>query len=284
MSPCNNLTMLYIVATPIGNLEDISYRAINILNSVDYILAEDTRHTKKLLQNYNINTVAIAFHEHNERLKVAQIINDLKKNISYALVSDSGTPLISDPGYILVSEAKKQNITIIPIPGASALITALSASGIECNNFTFIGFLPSKIKQRQDLLKQLVNKTETTICYESPKRIIKTLIDIQDIFGEDKIICLAKELTKKFENIQTKKIKAIILWLQQDDKLQQGEFVVIISGCKKQQNSELYKQLDNILPILLTELNITKSAKIAAKITGLNKRLCYCYILENFKI
>ncbi len=276
--------MLYIVATPIGNLEDISYRAISVLNSVDYILAEDTRHTKKLLQNYNINATVIAFHEHNEGKKLAQIINNLKKNISYALVSDAGTPLISDPGYILVSEAKRQNITVIPIPGASALITALSASGIACDNFTFIGFLPSKTKQRQNLLQQLVSKTETIIFYESPKRIINTLIDMQNIFGENKIICVAKELTKIFENIQTKQLKDIILWLNGDDNLQQGEFVIIISGYKKQQYSELYQQLDKILPILLTELNATKSAKIVAKITGLNKKLCYNYILKHFKI
>lgn len=276
--------MLYVVATPIGNLADISYRAIDVLASVDYILAEDTRHTKKLLQNYQITTKMMAFHEHNENAKTDGIIQNLQKGITYALVSDAGTPLINDPGYVLILAAKKHNITVSPIPGASALISALSASGIACDNFTFIGFLATKAGQRQKQLQQLVYKSETIIFYESPKRIMATLLAIQNIFGDSRVVCLAKELTKKFENIQTMPIAELVLWLSSDKQLQQGEFVIIITAIKETKNSMIQQKLAKILPILLTQTNNATAAKIAAKLTGATKKLCYDYIENILKV
>ena len=169
---------LFIVATPIGNLNDITFRAVEVLKSVDIILAEDTRHSKKLLLHLDISKSISAFHEHNEREKTEVSIGELQSGKSIALISDAGTPLISDPGYFLVVQAKKMGLKVIPIPGPSALITALSASGLASDSFTFFGFLPSKQTARLKLLKSLVNRTETSIFYESPKRILATLTDI----------------------------------------------------------------------------------------------------------
>ena len=219
---------LFIVATPIGNLNDITFRAVEILKSVDIILAENTRHSKKLLQHLNITKPIRAFHEHNEREKTKAIIDELHSGKSIALISDAGTPLISDPGYFVVAQAKKEGLRVVPIPGASALITALSASGLASDSFTFLGFLPSKQTARIKLLKTLLNQTKTSIFYESPKRIFATLTDMHAIFGDSREVCLAKELTKVFETIQTDSIPNLIKYLSADDNNQKGEFVILI--------------------------------------------------------
>ena len=267
--------ILFIVATPIGNLDDITFRAVEVLKSVDIVFAEDTRHSKKLLQHLNITKPIRAFHEHNEREKTKAIIGEIHSGKSIALISDAGTPLISDPGYFLVAQAKKECLRVVPIPGPSALITALSASGLASDRFTFLGFLPSKKTARVKLLKSLINRTETSIFYESPKRILATLTDMHRIFGDNREVCLAKELTKVFETIQTDSIPNLIKYLTTDQNNQKGEFVILISANDKIDIAEAEAQLDSLLPILCTEMGASKAAKLAAKITGIDKNQCY---------
>ncbi len=266
---------LFIVATPIGNLDDITFRAVEVLKSVDIILAEDTRHSKKLFLHLDISKSISAFHEHNEREKTEAIIGELQSGKSIALISDAGTPLISDPGYFLVIQAKKEGLKVVPIPGPSALITALSASGLPSDSFTFLGFLPSKQTARLKLLKRLVSRTETIIFYESPKRILATLSDMYTTFGDVREVCLAKELTKTFETIHTDSIPNLIKYLTTDQNHQKGEFVILISANDKIDIVEAETQLDSLLPILCAEMGASKAAKIAAKITGIDKKKCY---------
>lgn len=267
--------ILYIVATPIGNLSDITIRAVEILKKVDAVLAEDTRHTKKLFDHYEIESPLVAFHEHNENEKVDYILAQIGSGKSLALVSDAGTPLISDPGYNLVLEAKKNGISVVPIPGPSALIAALSSSGIECNNFTFFGFLPSKQSARLKLLKTKKSLNETIIFYESPKRILAALMDMLEVFGEKRQVCLAKEITKSFETILNDNLVNLIEYLTSDSSHQKGEFVIIISPVNKVDLDEAQVQLEKILPILCAEMGASQAAKLAAKITGIDKKHCY---------
>ena len=266
---------LYIVATPIGNLGDITIRAVDILKSVDLVLAEDTRHSKKLFAHYEIVTSLRAFHEHNEKDKTEGIINEINEGKSIAMISDAGTPLISDPGYHLVTKAKKVNIEVVPIPGPSALITALSSSGLASNSFTFFGFLPSKPVARLKFLQTKIYLDETIIFYESPKRILSTLKDMLEVFGESREVCLAKELTKSFETILTDRIPNLIKYLDADISHQKGEFVILVSSADKIDLIESERHLDKILPILCSEMGASKAAKIAAKITGIDKKHCY---------
>ena len=266
---------LFIVATPIGNLNDITLRAFEVLKNVDFVLAEDTRHSKKLLSHLDISKPIRAFHEHNEREKTKAIISEIYSGKSIALISDAGTPLISDPGYFLVAQAKKEGLKVVPIPGPTALITALSASGLASDSFTFLGFLPSKQTARVKLLIGLVGRTETIIFYESPKRVLATLTDMQTIFGDSREVCLAKELTKAFETIHTGSIPNLIEYLTIDQNHQKGEFVILISATNKIDLAEAEIQLDSLLPILCAEMGTSKAAKIAAKITGIDKKKCY---------
>ena len=266
---------LFIVATPIGNLDDITFRAFEVLKNVDFVLAEDTRHSKKLLSHLDISKPIRAFHEHNEREKTKAIISEIYSGKSIALISDAGTPLISDPGYFLVAQAKKEGLKVVPIPGPTALITALSASGLASDSFTFLGFLPSKQTARVKLLIGLVGRTETIIFYESPKRVLATLTDMQTIFGDSREVCLAKELTKAFETIHTGSIPNLIEYLTIDQNHQKGEFVILISATHKIDLAEAEIQLDSLLPILCAEMGTSKAAKIAAKITGIDKNKCY---------
>ena len=266
---------LYIVATPIGNLDDITFRAFEVLKSVDFVLAEDTRHSKTLLSHLDISKPIRAFHEHNEREKTKAIISEIYSGKSIALISDAGTPLISDPGYFLVAQAKKEGLKVVPIPGPTALITALSASGLASDSFTFLGFLPSKQTARIKLLTGLAGRTETIIFYESPKRVLATLTDMQAIFGDSREVCLAKELTKAFETIHTGSIPNLIEYLTIDQNHQKGEFVILISATNEIDLAEAEIQLDSLLPILCAEMGTSKAAKIAAKITGIDKKKCY---------
>ena len=258
---------LFIVATPIGNLDDITFRAVETLNSVDIVLAEDTRHSKKLLKHLNIEKPIRAFYEHNEREKMKASINKLHSGKSIALISDAGTPLISDPGFSLVAQAKKEGLRVVPIPGASALIAS--------DRFTFFGFLPSKKTVRIKLLKTLLYQTKTSIFYESPKRIFATLTDMHAIFGSSREVCLAKELTKVFETIRTDSIPNLIHYLNADENNQKGEFVILISANDKIDIVDAESRLDSLLPILCAEMGASKAAKLAAKITGVDKKICY---------
>jgi len=271
---------LFIVATPIGNLDDITFRAVETLKSVDLVLAEDTRHSQKILNHFNIKTPVSAFHDYNEREKCNTVIDKLKQGDSIALISDAGTPLISDPGYILVSAAKKNSVNVVPIPGPSALITALSASGIPSDRFSFFGFLPSKQNARIKTLKTFASRPETIIVYESPKRIMATLTDMLFVFGEEREVCLAKELTKTFETILTTNIPNLIDYISADPGHQKGEFVLLISSTAKKGQLEFDQQLDRLLPVLCSEMGSSKAAKLAAKITGIDKKYCYQRAIE----
>jgi len=271
---------LFIVATPIGNLDDITFRAVETLKSVDLVLAEDTRHSQKILNHFNIKTPVSAFHDYNEREKCNTVVDKLKQGDSIALISDAGTPLISDPGYILVSAAKKNSVNVVPIPGPSALITALSASGIPSDRFSFFGFLPSKQNARIKTLKTFASRPETIIVYESPKRIMATLTDMLFVFGEEREVCLAKELTKTFETILTTNISNLIDYISADPGHQKGEFVLLISSTAKKGQLELDQQLDRLLPALCSEMGSSKAAKLAAKITGIDKKYCYQRAIE----
>ncbi len=272
---------LFIVATPIGNLDDITFRAIEILKSVDLILAEDTRHSQKILSHFDIKTPISAFHDYNEREKCTTVIDKLKQGVSIALISDAGTPLISDPGYVLVSAAKKNSVNVVPIPGPSALIAALSASGVPSDSFSFFGFLPSKQNARIKTLKTFISRPETIIIYESPKRILAALTDMLFVFGEAREVCLAKELTKTFETILTTNIPNLISYIASDPNHQKGEFVLLISSSGKKKQLELDQQLDNLLSVLCSEMGASKAAKLAAKITGIDKKYCYQRAIES---
>ena len=265
---------LYIVATPIGNLDDITLRAINTLKQVDLIAAEDTRHSGLLLQHLAIKAKLFALHDHNEQEKSQLLIEKLKSGLSIALISDAGTPLINDPGYHLVKACRENNINVVPIPGACAAIAALSASGLPSDKFIYEGFLPAKTKARQDYLTTLLDEPRTMIFYESTHRLLDTLQDMQTIWGSDKQIVLAKELTKTWETIVNFSIIDLINWLQEDSNRQKGEFVLIVEGNNKTDDAIDTKAI-NTLKLLLKELPLKKAAAITAEIYGLKKNQLY---------
>ena len=223
------MSKLFIVATPIGNLKDISLRALRVLKEVDLILCEDTRETKKLLDKYGIKKELLSYHSHSKLSKVEKIFELLGEGKNLALVSDAGTPGISDPGTVLVSKIKEkfgENVQVIPIPGATALITALSASGLATHEFTFLGFLPHK-KGRETLFKEIAGVKRTMVFYESPHRILKTLESLIK-FCPNKKVCLARELTKIYEEFKTGSPAELLEYLKQNPEKQRGEFVVIV--------------------------------------------------------
>lgn len=263
---------LYIVATPIGNLEDISARAIRILSTVDTILAEDTRHSAHLLQSLNINKPLLSLHDHNEIHKSDSLIEKLKQGESFALISDAGTPLISDPGFVLVKKARLQQITVIPIPGASACITALSAAGIPCDTFTFIGFLPAKRQARTEKLKELSQSAHTNICYESTHRIRDCIETIIEVYGSAYYFVLAKEMTKTFEHFVYDSGEVIKSWLNQEPGHSKGEFVLILPSVPA--ISEPGQDL-HLLRVLLQELPVKQAVRIATQLSSSSKNELY---------
>jgi 16S rRNA (cytidine1402-2'-O)-methyltransferase len=272
----------YIVATPIGNLDDMTYRAVNILKKVDLIAAEDTRYSKILMQHYGIKTKLISAHEFNEAKRVAFFLERLKNGESIALISDAGTPLISDPGVLLVKEMREAGADVVPVPGACALIAALCAAGLPTDKFIFEGFLSAKSAKRLERLKILCEDERTIIFYEAPHRILKLMREIDVVFEETRQIVLAKELTKTFETFFSGTAKEICFWLQEDDRRQKGEFVVLVGGaCKDNKEEILSKETLRVLDILLSELSVKKASELAAKITGDKKNLIYQAALEN---
>jgi len=271
---------LFIVSTPIGNLEDITYRAVDTLKNVDLILAEDTRHSAKLISHFQISKKLIAFHDHNEKSQYMKIIEKLKDGLNIALISDAGTPLINDPGFNLVRSAKQENITVVPIPGASSPIAALSASGLPADSFTFLGFVPTKDSDRINFLEKLKYSSGTSIFFESPSRILKTTKLIKEIYGSKRNVCLAKEISKIHETIITGDIDEIIHYLEESSDHQKGEFVVLVGGLNFKEIDEKLVLLNEIIPHLLKEMSASKAAKLAAKITSLDKDTCYKAIIE----
>ena len=265
---------LYIVATPIGNLDDITLRAIDTLKRVDLIAAEDTRHSGLLLQHLGIKAKLFSLHDHNEQEKAHVLIEKLQSGLSIALVSDAGTPLINDPGYHLVKACRENDIKVVPIPGACAAIAALSVAGLPSDKFIYEGFLPAKSKARQDSLVSLITEPRTMIFYESTHRLLETLKDMQTIFGADKQIVLAKELTKTWETIVSFPVNELIDWLNQDASRQKGEFVLIVAGYTES-NKDIDPKAINTLKLLQKELPLKKAAAITAEIYGLKKNQLY---------
>jgi 16S rRNA (cytidine1402-2'-O)-methyltransferase len=273
--------LLYIVATPIGNLGDISERAIEILKQVDLIAAEDTRHSNTLLQRFGINTKICAYHEHNEEKITPQLIEQIQNGESIALISDAGTPLINDPGYKLVVAAYDNNIKVVPIPGPSAIITALSASGLPTNRFSYEGYLPAKSEARKKCLQELMSESRTLVFYEAPHRIVESLKIMQEIFGDERRVTIARELTKQFEQIVRDKLSVINEKLENDEIKIKGEFVVIVEGAKETtvSNAEAIR----INQILAEKLSPKDAAKLTAKITGKKKNEVYKLVLGSDK-
>ncbi|MFW5451169.1 MAG: 16S rRNA (cytidine(1402)-2'-O)-methyltransferase [Methylophagaceae bacterium] len=270
---------LYIVATPIGNLSDISQRAIDILQQVDVIAAEDTRHSGHLLQHYSIGTPTVSLHEHNEQQRSEALLVRLQQGESVALISDAGTPLISDPGYRLVSLIREHDIPVIPVPGSCALIAALSASGLPSDSFAFEGFLPSKQGARQQTLQNLIAEPRTLIFYESPRRLQATLQDMVTVFGEQRLACLARELTKLHETIMTKPLTELLDWVANDSNQQRGECVVLIEGAAQQQDSDEV-EINRMLVVLLKELPTKRAAAVAASLLSVSKNKAYDMALK----
>ena len=267
----NKPGVLYIVATPIGNLGDLSRRAGEILAAVDLILAEDTRHSRKLLSGMNIKTPVRAFHKDNETKATAQAIARLVAGAEVALVADAGTPLISDPGFKLVRQAHEKGVRVSPIPGPAALIAALSASGIAPDRFLFEGFAPEKPVARRKRLQTLAGESRTLIFYEAPHRITAFLDDATAVFGGGREASIARELTKKFETIRRGELADLKAWIEQEPDQRRGEFVVVIAGNKKKGASNL----EAMLTVLLKSLPLKQSAQIAAELSGGNKNEIY---------
>ena len=269
---------LNIVSTPIGNLRDITFRAIEVLKSVDLILAEDTRVAQKLLNHYSIENKITSFNLINENQKTKTLIKKLKEGKNIALISDAGTPLISDPGYLLIRSAREESIQVIPVPGCSAAIAALTASGIASDKFTFYGFLPKTKVKRAKELRKLTNRSETLIFYESVHRIVKTIESMKEIFGENRNAVLCKEITKLYESFLGSNLLEISNYLSNNPDRLKGEFTIIVQG--KRNTSIDYEKIDFILSLLTLELSLKSSIKICAKITGYSKKIIYAYALE----
>lgn len=270
---------LFVVATPIGHLDDITFRAIEILKSVSLIAAEDTRQSAPLLKHFNISTPLTACHDHNEDSKVKSIIEKLQLGENVALISDAGTPLISDPGFRLVRAAQKAGIRVTPVPGACAAIAALSSVGLPSDRFLFVGFLASKASQRQKQLEDLKHHTETLIFYEAPHRIEACLADLVTIFGPDRPIGFAREITKTFETIVQKPAQELLEFVKHDHHQQKGEIVLVVGGNLVEQDHSQQKT-DDLLKRLLQDLSVKSAAQLAADLTGIKKKILYQRALE----
>lgn len=272
---------LYVVATPIGNLDDISARALRILREVALIAAEDTRHSVRLLQHFGIETPLAACHEHNERDQGGRFLARLQAGEDVALISDAGTPLISDPGYHLVRQARAAGVAVVPVPGACALIAALSAAGLPSDRFIFEGFLPARAAGRRARLEQVREEPRTLIFYEAPHRILECLQDMRDVFGADRPALLARELTKTFETLQGLPLAELSEWVAADSNQQRGECVVLVAGWQAPEGEEAVSaEALRVLDLLMAEMPLKRAAALAAEITGVRKNLLYQVALE----
>lgn len=274
---------IYVVATPIGNLNDLSPRAQQVLSEVDLIAAEDTRHSEHLLRQFNINTPMTAYHEHNELEKTDFLITKVLTGSNIAIISDAGTPLISDPGFRLIARAREQGIKVIPIPGPCAAIAALSVSGLPTDKFLFIGFLPAKSTARKKELSLYKESDFTVVIYESSHRIVATLKDIKELYPARKLT-IARELTKTFETILSGTAAELSDILQQDSNQQKGEFVLVFGPAEKKASNEAAEvEHVELLALLLEELPLKKAVTLAAKITGERKNQLYDLALKMSK-
>lgn len=275
----NTEASLYIVATPIGNLDDITLRAIETLKKVDFVAAEDTRHSQRLMNHLGVTAKLMALHEHNEREKSQTLIDRVKEGKSIALVSDAGTPLISDPGYFLVKLAREQGVRVVPIPGVSAVVTALSVSGLPSDRFVFEGFLPAKLGAKTKRLDTFLYESRTVIFYESPHRILDTLKAMSEVYGADRYLVVARELTKTFETIKGDSLGALLEWAEGDANQQKGEFVLLLDGVADSPDVSSTEQ-DKMLTLLMAEMPIKKASKIVSELVGGNKKELYQRALE----
>lgn len=272
---------LYVVATPIGNLADISLRALEVLKQVDLIAAEDTRHVKVLLNHYGISAKTVSLHQHNEDKAAAQLLEKLAEGQNIALVSDAGTPLLSDPGMPLVKQAKAAGFEVSPIPGACALIAALSAAGLPVTRFCFEGFLPRTSGARKTFFQNKRESTETWIFYESSHRILACLQDMADVLEPERTIVVAREITKLHETIVKASLAEVVALVAQDPNMRKGEFVVIVDGAQEKQETDgITPEQENILKLLLKECSVKTASELAAEITGGRKKSLYQAALQ----
>ena len=276
----NGQGILYVVATPIGNLGDITLRAIETLKMADAIAAEDTRHTSGLLSHFGISKKLIAVHEHNEHQSAEKLLVQLKKGDNIALVTDAGTPGISDPGAIVVKIVREAGIKVVPIPGVSAVVAALSASGITQNGFYFHGFLPASGAARRKVLESLKAQTVTLVLYEAPHRIVECVEDLAKVLGGERQLTFARELTKTFETIYTCAVSRASAWLQADANQQRGEFVLLIEAAPVVEAQEISEEAQRVLKCLLAELPLKQAVALATEITQLKKNDLYEFALK----
>ena len=272
--------ILYVVATPIGNLQDITLRALDILKSADAIAAEDTRHTSGLLNHFGISKKLIAVHEHNEHQSAEKLLVQLNAGENIALVTDAGTPGISDPGAVVVDLVRKAGVKVVPVPGASAVIAALSASGITQNGFLFYGFLPASGAARRKQLEALKTQTVTLVFYEAPHRILECVADLSQVLGADRRITFARELTKTFETFYSCSLGDAVAWLEADTNQQRGEFVLLVEAPAFKEADAIPEEAVRVLKLLLTELPLKQAVKLATDITQLKKNDLYEFALQ----
>jgi 16S rRNA (cytidine1402-2'-O)-methyltransferase len=279
----NKVGSLYVVATPIGNLQDMTLRAIEILKKVDRIIAEDTRHIIPLLTHYAIQKPLFSLHEFNERERIPSILNAIEEGENMALVSDAGTPLVSDPGFPLIREAKLRGLPVVPVPGACAAITALSAAGLPTNRFTFEGFLPAKSEARRQSLLALRHEARTMIFYEAPHRLLATLQDLADVFGPAHPAVVAREMTKIHESILSLSLNDLMHYFLSHPQSLRGEIVILLEGVdvKKQATKEVVPE--TVLDILLQALPVKQAVSLTSQITHERKNKLYEMALEKKK-
>ena len=276
----SNPGILYVVATPIGNLGDMVPRAVETLQTVALIAAEDTRHSSRLLSHFDIKTPCIAYHDHSDDTRVDQLVARLQGGESIALISDAGTPLVSDPGYRLVRSARQTGIQIVPIPGACAMIAALSAAGLPSDRFAFEGFLPAKQVARCAQLQSLAADLRTLIFYEAPHRILETLQDMAQVFGAEREVVMARELTKTFESFHRCPLGEAHDWLLADANRQRGEFVLLVEAAPPAEDDADAREAERVLQLLLADLPLKQAVKLAVDITGGKKNALYQLALQ----
>lgn len=267
--------ILYVVATPIGNLADFSYRAVEVLNEVDYILCEDTRTSSVLLKHYQVATPKLSLHAHNEARQCGVLIKRLEQGQQLALISDAGTPLFSDAGHLLVAACHRRKINVVPIPGANAVAVALSCAGFEGSRFVFEGFLPSRRVARSKRLQYLRKDERTMIFFEAPHRIVAVIDDMVRVFGDRRTACLTKELTKIHEHVVRGSLSDIKRWLSESAMQTKGEFVILVGGSNTAPSPEITIDAEDLVTVLCEHLSPSKAAAIVANLSGLPRKHLY---------
>lgn len=260
--------VLYVVATPIGNLEDISQRALRVLAEADLIVAEDTRHSARLLRHYRIGGTLLSLHEHNEVQRIPEIIARLRRGEQVALISDAGTPLVSDPGYRLVRAVRASGLRVVPVPGPSAVLCALSAAGLPTDRFVFEGFLPPRPGARRRRLGELAGEPRTLVFFEAPQRITAALADLAAAFGSEREAVVARELTKVFETIRGGSLGELEIWVRERAENRRGEFVIVVHGALREAGTEADEDAERVLRVLLAELPLSQAVALAARLTA----------------